>query len=66
MNTTPDILEYIRVALNDGKEPLTPARVEQTLDQARRTFGGETVYVRATGQHRVTRRTIQNRRARAR
>ncbi len=35
MNTTPDILEYIRVALNDGKEPLTPARVEQTLDFSR-------------------------------
>ncbi len=65
MSTHPDILDYIRVALNDGKEPLTPARVEQTLDQARRTFGGETVYVRSPERH-VTRRTIQNRRARAR
>lgn len=63
---TPDILEYLQAALTGSGEPLTPARVEQTLDQARRTFGGETVYVRATGQHRVTRRTMQNRRARAR
>lgn len=60
----PDILEYIRAALITA-EPLTITLVEQTIKDARRTYGGDTIYIRAPARDRVTRRTLQNRRVRA-
>lgn len=61
---TPDILEYLQAALTGSEEPLTPARVEQTIQRARQTYGGDTVYVRAFRQQSITRRTMQRRRTR--
>lgn len=60
----PDILEYIRAALITA-EPLTPAHVEHAIQQARKTWGGDTVYVHTLPRQTVTRRTLQRRRARS-
>lgn len=57
---TPDILEYIRAALTS--DPHTLAQVEPVLRQARQTYGGDTVYIRARDPRATpTRRTIQRR-----
>ena len=60
---TPDLLDYLRTALT-APEPLTPAYVEQALQNARHTYGGETVYIRNHDRVRPTRRTVQLRRER--
>lgn len=57
--SAPDILEYIRNALT--ADSTTLQRLEPVLAQARQTFGGETVYVRAPERQTVTRRTLQRR-----
>ncbi|HCB15023.1 MAG TPA: hypothetical protein DEP36_15865 [Gammaproteobacteria bacterium] len=59
---TGDILDYISAALTTP-EPMTQDRVEQTIKKARQTFGGETVYIRMKPPVRVTRRTLQKRKA---
>lgn len=63
---TPDILGYIQAELTAPGEPLTPARVEQTIQNARYLYGGDTIYIRTLERQKVTRRTEQNRQARAR
>lgn len=60
--STPDIIDYISAELTTS-EPLTQKRVEQTIKKARQTFGGETVYIRMNPPVRVTRRTLQKRKA---
>lgn len=56
----PDILEYIRAAL--VSDPRTLAQVEPVLHQARQTYGGDTVYIRARDPNEPrTRRTVQRR-----
>mgnify|MGYP001005790145 CR=1 FL=1 len=56
----PDILEYIRAALAD--KPGALMDVEPVLRQARQTYGGDTVYIRARDPRTTpTRRTIQRR-----
>lgn len=59
----PDILEYIRAAFAD--QPTTLMDLDPVLRQARHTYGGETVYIRAPERIKVTRRTTQNRQKRA-
>ncbi|MCB1779243.1 MAG: hypothetical protein KDJ34_03965 [Candidatus Competibacteraceae bacterium] len=62
---TGDILDYISAALTTP-EPLTQDRVEQTIKKARQTFGGDTVYIcskPALHREKVTRRTLQRRKA---
>ena len=56
---TPDILEFIRTALT--ADPATLQRLEPVIAQARQTFGGDRVYVRAPERQTVTRRTLQRR-----
>lgn len=56
----PDLLDYLRAALT-APEPLTPDNVEQALQHARQTWGGETVYIRNHDRVRPTRRTLQRR-----
>ena len=57
---SPDILEFIRNALT--ADATTMQRLEPVLAQARQTYGGDTVYVRAPERQRVvTRRTLQRR-----
>ena len=62
---TGDILDYISAALTTP-EPLTQDRVEQTIKKACQTFGGDTVYIcskPALDREKVTRRTLQRRKA---
>lgn len=60
--SAPDLLTWIQTALTG--QPLTPQAVEQTLVRARQTYGGETVYIRASERQKVTRRTLQLRKHR--
>jgi hypothetical protein len=55
----PDILEFIRNALT--ADATTLQRLEPVLAQARQTYGGDRVYVRAPERQTVTRRTLQRR-----
>ncbi len=60
--SAPDVLTWIQTALT--RQPLTPQAVEQTFVQARQTYGGETVYIRALERQKVTRRALQLRKHR--
>lgn len=53
-----DLLDWIRTELQS--QPAALAMVEPVLNQARQTFGGDTVYVRQE-KRKVTTRTLQNR-----
>ena len=57
-----DLLDFVRQALL--AQPLTPATVEHTLTEARRVYGGETVYIRTSFRLKVSRRTRQLQRRR--
>mgnify|MGYP003587549792 CR=1 FL=1 len=53
-----DLLDWIRTEL--ARTPAVLPLVEPVLNQARQTFGGDTVYVRQE-KRKVTTRTLQNR-----
>lgn len=53
-----DLLDWIRAELQS--QPDAMAMVEPVLNQARQTFGGDTVYIRQE-KRKVTTRTLQNR-----
>lgn len=56
-----DLLDWIRAELA-ASQPAALPMVESVLNQARETWGGDTVYVRAPERQRVvTRRTLQRR-----
>lgn len=57
--SAPDVLSWIRNALS--QDPAILASVEPVLARARQTYGGDTVYIRATDRQKVTRRTLQRR-----
>lgn len=54
-----DLLDWIRTELQS--QPTVLPLVEPVLRQARQTFGGDRVYVRAPERQTVTRRTLQRR-----
>lgn len=53
-----DLLDWVRAEL--ARTPAALALAEPVLDQARQTFGGDTVYIRQE-KRKVTTRTLQNR-----
>ena len=53
-----DLLDWIRTELQS--QPAALALIDPVLNQARQTFGGDTVYVRQE-KRKVTTRTLQNR-----
>lgn len=56
-----DLLDWIRTELA-ARQPAALAMVEPVLNQARETWGGDTVYVRAPERQRVVTRRTQQRR----
>ena len=54
-----DLLDWIRTELQS--QPAALALIDPVLNQARQTFGGDTVYVRTPRKEPLSRRTVQRR-----
>jgi hypothetical protein len=57
MPLSADVLDFVRQALL--AQPLTPATVDHAMEEARRVYGGETVYIRTPPRLKVSRRAQQ-------